>query len=138
MTYRYWELEIDGPDKTGKDLLCKYLCELSHYRFSINVRGIISQMVYTSKYHRDDDFDLRNFSKDKILIILTGETDDLEIRCKLTHEPPYDIDADKALFDAVAHAAAERYIVYEYNTSYMTPYAIAKDVIEKIDKMEEK
>lgn len=137
MTYKYWEIEIDGPDKTGKDLLCRYLCELSGWRFSINVRGIISQLVYAKKFNRDDEYDMSAFSKNKILILLQAETDDLMIRCKMTNEPMYDIGGDRVLFDEVMHELCETYRVFRYNTSHCTPYEIAKDIIRRINFLEE-
>ena len=138
MTYKYWELEIDGPDKTGKDLLCKYLCEFSHYRFSINVRGLISQLVYAKKFKRDFEYNTRDFSKNKILIVLLGEPADLAVRCKTTGEPPYDIENDLALFKLVTYEVEEKgYIVLKYNTSSATPYAIARDILRVIEQLEE-
>ena len=138
MTYKFWELEIDGPDKTGKDLLCSYLCELSHYRFSINVRGLISQLVYSKKFNRDFEYDTRDFSKHKILIVLLGEPADLAVRCKTTGEPSYDIENDLNLFKLAAYEVEEKgYIVLKYDTSAATPYAIARDVLRIVEELEE-
>lgn len=137
MTYKYWEIEIDGPDKTGKDLLCKYLCELSGWRFSINVRGIMSQLVYAKKFNREFEYDTSAFSKNKILILLTAEPDDLIIRCKLTNEPMYNIMTDKTLFDEAVDELCKTNCVFTYNTSFRTPYEIAKDIIDKINFLEE-
>ena len=77
---KYWEIEIDGTDKTGKDTLLQYLCYLSDYKYSINSRGILSQLVYTKKYNRDYNFDLSNFNKNKIIIWLYANEEDLKIR----------------------------------------------------------
>lgn len=138
MTYRYWELEIDGPDKTGKDLLCRYLCEMSNYRFSINVRGLLSQLVYAKKFNRDFEYDTRDFSKKKIIILLKADTEDLSVRCKMTNEPMYDFGRDAALFVKAAKELCEKnYHVMVYNTTYMTPYMIAKEILQRIDNMEE-
>ena len=138
MTYKYWELEIDGPDKTGKDLLCRYLCEMSGWRFSINVRGLISQLVYAKKYNRDYKYDTSKFSKNKVLILLLGDAEDLAVRCKATNEPEYDISSDIALFKEAADEVAQNHIVLRYNTSHWTPYDIAKSVLQTITCFEEK
>lgn len=139
MTYKYWELEIDGPDKTGKDLLCRYLCEMSAWRFSINVRGLISQLVYAKKYNRNFEYDTSQFSKKKVLILLTGEPKDLAVRCKVTNEPLYDIDKDSLWFEQAAdEVEAKGYIVLRYNTSQYTPYRIAQSVLNIIKNLEEK
>lgn len=137
MTYKYWEIEIDGPDKTGKDLLCRYLCEMSGWRFSINVRGLISQLVYAKKFGRDFEYDTSNFSKNKVLILLTGEPEDISVRCKATHEPSYNIEGDLELFREAAKKAKETNIVVEYNTSYFAPYTIAQSVLNLINQLEE-
>lgn len=137
MRYKYWELEIDGPDKTGKDLLCKYLCELSDYRFSINVRGIISQLVYARKYDRSFEYDMSSFSKNKILILLTADARDLAIRCKMTNEPVYKFKQDLLWFEQAANELEARgYIVFKFNTSTFTPYYIAQNVLRILDKFE--
>lgn len=137
MKYKYWEIEIDGPDKAGKDLVCKYLCEMSGWRFSINVRGLMSQQVYAKKFGRDYEYDVLNFNKNKILILLTGEPEDLAIRCKLTNEPEYNIKKDLELFESTARHLEEAFNVLYYNTTYISPYHIAKKVIAYIDKLEE-
>lgn len=137
MTYKYWELEIDGPDKTGKDLLCRYLCELSGWRFSINVRGVISQAVYAKKFKRNFSYDMRDFSKNKILILLKADPEDLLVRCKMTNEQMYDFEQDAKLFHAVATELSKTHRVMVYNTSHLTPYDIAKDILKRIDMMEE-
>lgn len=140
MVYKYWEIEIDGPDKTGKDLLCRYLCELSNWRFSINVRGLISQLVYAKKFNRDYQYvvDTTSTNKHKIFIILYGDEDDIDVRCKMTNEPKYNIKDDlKLFFEAVDDISVIYPNIHVFNTSHMTPYDIAKKVIKLIDKLEE-
>lgn len=136
MKYKYWELEIDGPDKAGKELLCKYLCEMSHYRFSINVRGLMSQLVYTRKFGRGMEYDTSAFSKTKVLVLLTADVEDLMIRCIATNTPSYDFEYDLKLFEQTADKLKPEYIILRYNTSCDTPYEIAKNVIEKINRLE--
>ena len=138
MELKYWEIEIDGTDRVGKDTLLQYLCKLGGYRFSINPRGLLSQLVYTEKFGRDYTFDLSGYSKNKVIIWLYADKEDLDIRCKLTNEPSYTIIEDTNLFDKVYHRLEqEGYNVMKYNTSEMTPYGIAKDVLDKINKKEE-
>ena len=134
---KYWEIEIDGTDRTGKDTLLQYLCYLSDYKYSINSRGILSQLVYTKKYNRDYTFDLSNFNKNKIIIWLYADEEDLKIRCKLTNEPNYDIINDTKLFNDVVNSLSNNYIIHKYNTSEITPYQIAKNIIKQINILEE-
>lgn len=137
MTYKYWELEIDGPDKTGKDLLCRYLCEMSNYRFSINVRGLLSQLVYAKKFNRDFEYDTRDFSKKKIIILLETDPEDLAVRCKMTNEQMYDFKRDAELFNEAANGLQDYHCVLRYDTSHLTPYRIAKNILAIIDNLEE-
>lgn len=137
MQLKYWEIEIDGPDKTGKDLLCTYLCKLSNYKFSINVRGYMSQLVYNMKFDRGHMYDQTVISKNKIFVLLTADAKDLNIRCSATNEPKYDYDKDQSLFyDAFTIVCDSGHIALSYNTSRMTPYDIALDIIKKIDELE--
>lgn len=133
---KYWEIEIDGPDKTLKDLLCGYICILSNYKYSINVRGIMSQLVYTRKYKRNYTFSAKNISKRKVHILLTGKVDDIKTRCKLSNEKEYTIIDDLNSFKLAANALKNKdFIVYIYNTSNDSIYNIAKDIIKKMEEL---
>lgn len=133
---KYWELEIDGPDKTLKDLLCSYICILSNYKYSINVRGFMSQIVYTRKFKRNFSYDDRVINKNKVHILLTGEIEDIKTRCKISREPEYTIAEDLHAFKILAnHMVKTGYRVLEYNTSENSIYVIAKDIIKKMEEL---
>lgn len=133
---KYWELEIDGPDKTLKDLLCNYICILSNYKYSINVRGYMSQIVYTYKFKRDYTYDDAVINKNKVHILLTGEVEDIKTRCKISHEPDYSILDDLNKFKIIANVMKENgFKVLEYNTSENSIYTIAKDIINKMEDL---
>lgn len=133
---KYWELEIDGPDKTLKDLLCSYICILSNYKYSINVRGYMSQVVYTQKFKRDFSYDDRVINKNKVHILLTGEVEDIKTRCKISREPDYSIADDLNKFKTLACIMKNYgYTVLEYNTSHNSIYTIAKDIINKMEEL---
>lgn len=135
---KYWEIELDGVDKTGKDLLCYYLCKLSNYTLSINVRGLISQIAYNEKFNRDIEYDITNISKNKIFILLTAEEEDLYIRCKNTNEELYDFKKDLKLFNTAANTIQSYgYTVWKFNTSEFTPYILAKLILVKLSMLEE-
>jgi len=135
--FKYYEVEIDGVDKTGKDLLTSYLALLSNHRFSINTRGIITQIAYSRKYNRNYEYNLSSLSKNKIIILLTAEVEDLKVRCKITNEKEFSIKEDLKLFDDIANELlSQGFKVYKFNTSFETPYEIIKRVISLIDCLE--
>lgn len=134
---KYWELEIDGTDRVGKDTLTSYIALLTNYRFSINSRGLMSQLVYNRKYKRNVIYDLTTFNKNKIIIWLYAEEEDLKIRCDLTNEKSYSIIEDTNLFKTTYDFLKNNnFKIFAYNTSKHTPYSIAKDIIKKIEEME--
>lgn len=133
---RYWEIEIDGPDKTLKDLLCNYICILSDYKYSINVRGYMSQIVYTYKFKRKYKYDDRVINKNKVHILLTGEVEDIKTRCKISHESDYSIRSDLYKFKIIANIMKdEGFKVLEYNISENSIYVIAKDILKKMEEL---
>ena len=135
--FNYYELEVDGVDKTGKDLLTGYLALLSNHRFSINTRGIITQIAYSKKYNRHYEYNLESLSKNKIIILLSAEVEDLKIRCKLTHEDPFTIEEDLKLFDETANDLEKQgFYIIRINTSKMTPYEAAKTIISCVNLKE--
>lgn len=129
-------IEIDGADKTAKDTLHKFIEQVCEYKYNINVRGITTQLVYNRKFNRPYVYDLSNF-RHAVIVLLTGDTDDIEIRCKATNEPKYNIPEDVNNFIEMAHELYnnEGISVLDYNTTYETPYAIAMDVKSKMDAL---
>ena len=49
---KFYEIEVEGIDKTGKDLLTHYIVLMSKYKYSVNTRGVLTQMVYNEKFNR--------------------------------------------------------------------------------------
>ena len=45
-------IQIDGIDKTGKDLILQYVTRLSNHKYVIQSRGLISQIAYSKIYNR--------------------------------------------------------------------------------------
>lgn len=133
----YYEIEVDGVDKTGKDLLTGYLVFLSNFKFSVNTRGIITQIAYSKKFNRNYEYNLDKLSKNKIFVFLTADLDDLSIRCKITKEPKFTMKEDMELFTEVVETLKSKdFIVLHYNTTIITPYLIAKDVLNYINNLE--
>lgn len=126
---------IEGVDKTGKDTLLKYIDMIGNHRYAIYTRGNISNIVYAKAFNRN----VNNYKMHPHIfyVLLTGEKDDLDIRFKITNEPYTDIERDTKLFNEVFVEISTYVNTATYNTSYMTPYQIAKDIVEKVNKINE-
>lgn len=123
-------LEIEGLDKCGKDILVNYINRLSNFRFIVHARGLLSNMVYSEKFNRNYDYEL---VYKPIIIFLDVDEEDRLIRCKITGESSIDANNDKALFEKHLKLLKEKgFRVLRYNTSKMTPYQIAEDIIKKL------
>lgn len=136
MKLKYYTLVVDGIDKSGKDTLAKYLIQLSKYNCIVNARGILTQVAYSKLYSRDVDYDLEQ-QRDIVNIFLTVDEEDWNIRCKITGEPKIDYKTNVESFEYAKDRLKDSIILFEYNTSKMTPYEIAKDVLERVSKLEE-
>lgn len=126
-----WELEIDGVDKTGKDTLLRYLEVLSDYRYSVNVRGLVSQLAYNILYNRNREYRLEDIPKQRKIIYLTADIEDLKARIEITHEPNFDVEEHLRVFDSVVRQLQlNGFTILKFNTSKQTPYEIAKCILE--------
>lgn len=128
-------IDIDGVDRAGKDTLCKYISILSNYKYIINTRGILSQLVYNDIYERGVEYDNEVADNANTLIIyLEADIEDLEIRAKTTNELPRDFERDMNVFRSyVSVLASEGIQIWRYNTSFDTPYQIAKNILYKLE-----
>lgn len=121
---------VEGIDKTGKDTVVRYINELTNYEHCVMSRGPLSSAVYAKKFNREFDDSCIQMVKDALFIYLTADTEDLDIRFKLTNEPEINKDDDKKLFYDVLKTYVDKYDlkVQRVNTSNHTPYEIAKAV----------
>lgn len=128
-------IEIEGPDKTGKDTIAKYIEQLGNYAYNINVRGILTQLVYNDKFKRGY---LYNIMYKPIIILLIVNEVDSEIRCRMNGEPKINLNKDIEVYVHYAKRLEDEglAIVYRYDTSLLTPYRIATDIIEKVSKLD--
>jgi len=125
-------VEIEGIDKTGKDLVKAYITLLSDYKYIVQSRGLLSNMVYAEKYGREYDYSL---IYRPIIVYLDVDEEDRRVRCVLTNEPNIDAEADKRLFNKYKTKLRKSGItIYEFNTTHQTPYQIATQVLELIEK----
>lgn len=125
-------IEIEGIDKTGKDLIKAYITQLSNYKYIVQSRGLLSNMVYAEKYSRDYDYTLMYRP---IVVYLDVDEEDRHVRCLISNEPPINAESDKRLFNKYKKKLIEKGIaVLEFNTTEQTPYSIAKQVLDYIEK----
>lgn len=133
---------LDGIDRTGKDTIHRYLEQLGNYKYEINVRGILTQLAYSEKFKRPYEYTLDQY-KNEVIIFLYADIEDLEIRFKMTKEQSLNskkklkdgIIDDLELFSKYVNYLEEKgFTVLKYNTTYNTPYMIAKDIVEKLEE----
>ena len=126
------QIIIEGPDKVGKDSLIEYIHTLSNFRYCINSRGILSQLVYNDKYHRHNTYTL---SYKPLIIFLTADEEDQAIRCKLTNEPKINFKQDLDAFDSYAKYLEDNdfAVVWRFNTSHITLFELSKEIINNLD-----
>lgn len=133
---KYWEIELDGADRVGKNTVLKYLEILTDYKYSINVRGYMSQKVYSKKYNRNNIYDTSSLSKNRLYVLLWADEEDLKIRGMLSNEEEHDYVKDTMAFMAEQDTLAENgYNTLCISASNNAPYKIAKRIIAEMDKL---
>lgn len=136
MRYQFWNIELDGPDKTGKSTIGKYLSILSNFRFATHDRGYMTQVAYSKKFNRQYEYSTPDKSH-TVYILFYCDKVDHDIRCSINNEPKIDFLQDMKYFEeAYQSLEHEGYHCMKYNTSEMTAYSIALDIISKIDALE--
>lgn len=130
---------VEGVDKTGKDLICKYLIRLSNFKYEVHSRGVISNEVYDILYAREGYE--RVLDKDTMYVLLDADKDDLDIRFKITNEPEIkNLNTHRILFKTIFDRMMidnEHDYHLEFNTSRLTPYMIAKKILRDVEEINE-
>lgn len=130
---------IEGVDKTGKDLIAKYLMQLCNYKYEIHSRGVISNEVYDILYNREGCE--RKLDKDTMYVLLTADWLDLDIRCKITNEKEIENrGTHRILFKTIFNRMMidnEHDYHLEFNTSVVTPYKISKMILDYVENINE-
>ena len=133
----FYCISVEGIDKTGKELIRKYLDILGKHKYVLMDRGIISNVAYAKLWHRPYSYELSVF-KDWLFVYLTTDKEDWEVRCKLTNEPKIDYDLNKSIFDETVNEFVKLgFQTLTFNTSQMTPYSIAKAIITYMESYEQ-
>ena len=124
-------IEIEGHDKNGKDTIAKYIEQLGNYAYSINVRGILTQLVYNDKFSRNNTYIL---TYKPLIILLSTNPKDVEIRCRMTKEPKINVLKDTEVYESYARYLEEKdlAIVWRFNTSLNTPFQLGNEIVQRL------
>ena len=132
---KYHTIVLEGIDKCGKDTLVKYLNVLGNYKYIINSRGIISMIAYSKLYNRDYQYDVE--PSNDVYILLEVKYEDWIVRCKSTNETQLDYSQNVAAFEYAIEkiqSISDNY-VFVYDTSTLTPYEIAKLILNMMNNL---
>ena len=134
---QYYQIFLDGIDKTGKDLIRSYIFYLAKGRYICVARGIASMRVYSRLYNRPYEYDDAD-QQHVVNVLLNVKKEDWEIRCKTASEPITDYDTEKRLFEEEFNKLEEKGCkVLRFDTSRFTPYVIAKLIVEYMERLNE-
>ena len=125
-------IEIDGPDKTAKDTIAKYIEQLTNYKYTLNVRGVLTQLVYNDKFNRNNTYKI---AYKPLIILLSASEEDIEIRCRMTKEPKYNSNKDREVYEKYAELLEEYgyAVVWRFDTSKDTPYKIGQSIARMLE-----
>ena len=127
---KMYNIVLDGIDKSGKDVLAKYIWQLDR-RLNIQVRGWPSQVVYAEKYQRNCTYALPD--KMSLYVHVNVDFEDWKLRCIMTNEPKTSYKDDSLGFDNVfAMLKENNYYTVEVNTSRQSMYEIAKYIVNVV------
>ena len=129
-------ISCEGIDKSGKELIGKYINILGKYKYVLMDRVLLSNIAYARINNRKYEYNLASYTN-WIIVYLTVEKEDWEVRCKLSNEPDINYEQHLKIFNATAMELDKAGIpILVYNTSTYTPYAIAKDIIHYMEDRE--
>lgn len=124
-------VEVEGVDKAGKDTIGKYISVITNYSAVVNVRGLLTQLVYNDKFNRNNDY--RILYK-PLIVFLDVNPLDHKIRCMTTNEPKININKDREVYyEYIKELEKHGITVLKFNTSELTPYQIACKVKDYLD-----
>lgn len=130
----FYNICIEGIDKSGKDTLLHYIDILSNHKFTIYTRGLISNIAYSKIYNRSYEYNLDS-DLNTIYVFLDVDYQDFLVRCNYTNEQLIDFKVHRQIFLDTVKQLKSRKTIFTYNTSEITPYNIAKEVIHNINTM---
>lgn len=132
---KYFSVSVEGIDKAGKYQVLKYLDILGKHKYVLMDRGLMSNITYSRMFKRGYSYDINQFNN-WIFVHLYCDKADWEVRCKMTNEPVIDFKKNIDAFEETAEEFKKfGFHVLSFNTTDLTPYNVAKQVIAYIDKL---
>ena len=136
-------VEIEGLDRSGKDTLVGYIDYMSGRMIPVSSRGLMSTIAYADVYNRfmstESINKLLDANKETLVVYLTADRKDLELRHKISHHEPIDFDTHEKAFQYAKELILSKDILfYEFNTTEQTPYQIAEMVCTIIEEENKK
>lgn len=129
-------IAFEGIDRSGKNVVSKYVNILGKYKYVLMDRGLLSNITYARMNGRDYEYDISQF-KTWVIVYLVCAREDWEVRCKIDNEPPIDYETNmRELSKTAADLQKAGIEVLVYDTSAQAPYAIAKDILMKIERLD--
>lgn len=125
---------LEGIDKTGKDTIQQYIYRLKKGRYAVYNRGNISNAAYDKIFNRNEYIE-RDLPNNFLYILLTVDPEDLKIRFEINNEPEIDREYHAKVFYETFYRLTEGHYRLEFNTTELTAYNIAKQVIEYCDNI---
>lgn len=126
---------LEGVDKTGKDTLVQYIDKVCNHKYAVYQRGNISNNAYAKIFNRQTYN--YSMSHNTLYVLLTADVEDLKIRFKITNEPNIDIKTHLEVFEDTFTKMTKGCYSAKYNTSELTPYKIAKSIVDLVDNINE-
>ena len=126
---------LEGVDKTGKDTLVQYIDKVCNHKYAVYQRGNISNNAYAKIFNRQTYN--YNMSHNALYVLLSADAEDLKIRFKITNEPNIDIKTHLEVFEDTFAEMTKGCYTAKYNTSELTPYKIAKSIVDFVDNINE-
>lgn len=127
--FKFTTICFDGIDKTGKDSIAKYIDQVVYAKYLVRARGIMTLIAYSELYYRNYDYNLDG-EVSTLNILLTCNKEDWKYRCKMTGEKEIDFDSNQEVFDKAYYKLLEAGChVLKFNTSDITPFEIAKQIV---------
>ena len=137
MQMKHYCISFEGIDKTGKELVGKYVDILGKHKYVLMDRGLISNITYARMYGREYEYDVEQF-RNWVFVHLVCDEADWKVRCKLTKEPEIDFFKNTNEFAATFKNFRDLgFNVLTFNTSHYTPYDIATMIIQHMEKLNE-
>lgn len=127
-------IEVEGIDKSGKDTLAPYITTITNYAYAVNIRGVLTQLVYNDKFNRNKTY---NILYKPLIVFLDVDNNDHEIRCIVSKEPKININKDReAYYHYIKELEKYGFTILKFNTSKMTPMQIAAEVKHYLDNLD--